>query len=65
MMKLKANVVPYSSVVGGGLSLLDENGRARYQIMFIGTTDGISKEVTGALSKQIGDYINKYGLEIP
>lgn len=64
-MKLKCNIVPYSSIVGGGLSLLDESGRARYQIVFIGTTEGISKEVTVALSRQIGDYINEHGLEIP
>lgn len=64
-MKLTSKPIPYSSIVGGGLVLLDENGRGRFQIAFFGTTDGISKEQTESLIKQIGGYINKHGLELP
>ena len=63
-MKLTSNSVPYSSVVGGGLSLLDENGRARFQVVLIGTTDGISKEQNDAISKRLHELINTHGLEI-
>lgn len=47
-MKLTAKEVPYSSIVGGGLMLIDESGRAAFQVMFMGTTNGITKEQTAA-----------------
>lgn len=41
--------VPYSSMVGGGLMVKDESGRARFIITAFGTTEGITKEETEAL----------------
>lgn len=64
-MKLDARLIPYSSVVGGGVSLLDQSGRARFQIMLIGTTDGITKEESGAISRRLAELINQHGLEVP
>jgi hypothetical protein len=64
-MKIKAQTIQYSSVVGGGIMLLDEAGRARGQIAFIGGAVRITKEQDAALSKGIADLINAHGLEIP
>lgn len=64
-MKLKAQTVPYSGVVGGGLMLTDTTGRARFVVNFMGTTEGITKEETEALTKQIEAFISEYGLEVP
>lgn len=63
-MKLTAKEVPYSSIVGGGLMLTDESGRAAFQVMFMGTTNGITKEQTAALSRQFGAWAREYGLEV-
>lgn len=64
-MKLKAQAVPYSSVVGGGLTLVDENGRARFIIVAMGTTEGINKEENAAIFAVLRDAINKSGVEVP
>lgn len=64
-MKLLAQTVPYSSVVGGGLMLCDESGRARFMVMLRGTTEGITKEETAALSEQFAAFIAERGLEVP
>lgn len=64
-MKLKAKLVPYSSIVGGGLTLTDDAGRAAFIVNFIGTTAGITKEETEALSRQFAAFIAAYGLEVP
>jgi hypothetical protein len=64
-MKLKSKVVPYSSVVGGGLMLTDKDGAARFIVNFMGTTAGISKEQSEALSEQIDALINAHGLSVP
>lgn len=64
-MKLKTKVIPYSSVVGGSLTLLDETGAAQFMVMFCGTSWGISKEQSAALCEQIGRLINQVGLEVP
>lgn len=58
-MKLKAQKVPYSSVVGGGVLLTNEKGAAQFQIAIFGTTNGITKEQTGAISTFLVDAINK------
>lgn len=63
--KLDARLVPYSSVVGGGLQLLDANGRARFQIAIFGTVNGITKEETRIISARIAELINQHGLEVP
>lgn len=64
-MKLTAKTVPYSSVVGGGLMLCDETGRARFIVNFMGATEGITKEETAALSRQFASFISDRELEVP
>lgn len=64
-MKLSASKVRHSSVVGGGLMLCDEKGRARFIVNFMGTTEGIRPEETKALSEQFADFIEKHGLDVP
>lgn len=61
-MKLKAKLVPYSSVVGGGILLTDENGAARFQIILVGTTKGINKEQNDAICNQLKIIIDEHGL---
>jgi len=64
-MKLKAKQIGYSSIVGGGLLLVDEAGAGQLIVNFMGTTKGISKEQYLALSEQIGKLINQAGLDVP
>jgi hypothetical protein len=64
-MKLKAEIVPYSSIVGGGLMLTTEDGASAFILNFIGTTKGITKDQTEAISKKIAGWINENGLEVP
>ena len=64
-MKLKAEVTAYSSTVGGGLTLVDEQGRPRFMVMLIGTTDGITKEQDRAISEAIAKAVNSDGIEVP
>lgn len=64
-MKLAAKAVPYSSVVGGGLSLHDASGAARFMVIFCGTTAGITKEENAALASQFAALIERDGLEVP
>jgi hypothetical protein len=52
-MKLTANKTPYSSVVGGGVMLTDETGKAVFNVMICGTTNGISKEQDAEISERI------------
>jgi hypothetical protein len=40
-MRLPAKQVPHSSIVGGGLTLCDRTGRARFIVNFMGTDAGI------------------------
>lgn len=63
--KLDARITPYSSVVGSGLQLLDAHGRARFQILLSGTTDGITKEENRAIAARLAELINQHGLEVP
>jgi hypothetical protein len=56
-VKLHATIIPYSGTVGGGLMLIDQDGRARFQVAIIGTTKGITKEETAAISKALIDGI--------
>lgn len=64
-MKLKAKIVPYSSVVGGGLMLTSEDGAAAFILNFMGPAKGITKEQTDAMAKQIAVWINEKGLDVP
>ena len=61
-MKLKAEPIAYSSIVGGGAMLMDEKGRACGQIAFIGGGVRISKELDAALSARIAELINEQAL---
>jgi hypothetical protein len=64
-LSLRAKKVPYSSVVGGSLTLHDNQDRARFMVLFAGTTEGITKEETAALQQRIADLIETHGLEVP
>lgn len=64
-MRLSAKKVPYSSIVGGGLTLCDQQGHARFIVNFMGTTAGIRPEETKALTEQFADWINNRGLVVP
>jgi hypothetical protein len=63
-VKLKAQAFPYSSIVGGGVLLLDEKGAAVFQVGLRGTTKGISKEQTDAITARLVELINRCGLEV-
>ena len=65
LVQLNVQEVPYSSTVGGGLMLTDATGRARFIVMFMGTTEGITKEENGALASQIAKLIREHGLTVP
>lgn len=64
-MRLTAKQVPHSSVVGGGLTLCDANGRARFIVNFMGTTAGIRPEETKALAEQFAHYVNNHDVVVP
>jgi len=64
-MKLQGKPMPYSSIVGGGMMLLDAQGRARFQLAFRGTDEGISREQCEALATQLSALINTHGLDVP
>lgn len=63
-MKLHATVIPYSGTVGGGLMLIDENGRACFIVSIIGTTKGITRDQTAAISKALINGIPE-PIEVP
>ena len=65
VVRLTADIVPYSSVVGGGLTLKKMDGRAGFIVMFIGTAEGITKEETAALSEQFAWFAQTYGCFVP
>lgn len=64
-MKLKAQKTPYSGTVGGGLCLIDENGRARFMVAIFGTTQGITKEETAAIAAALESGIPADGIDVP
>lgn len=64
-VRLSAELVPYSSIVGGGLTLKKLDGRAGFIVNFIGTSEGITKEETTALSQQFAWFISNYGCFVP
>lgn len=64
-VRLVADQVPYSSIVGGGLVLKKMDGRAGFIVNFIGTTDGITKEETKAISEQFAWFMQNYGVSVP
>lgn len=60
-----AETVPYSSIVGGGLTLKSIDGRAAFIVNFIGTSRGITKEETAALADQFRWFVKHYGVSVP
>lgn len=64
-LRLTSRIVPYSSIVGGGLLLDNPEGRPVFTVMFAGTSDGISEEQTAALARQFKTFIETHGLEVP
>lgn len=63
-MKLTAKPVPYSSIVGGGLTLHLQNGEVAGQIAFIGGTPKHSfntKETHTNLANNLAKLINDNG----
>lgn len=63
-MILKAQITPYSSIVGGGLTLVDENERARFMVMLIGTDSGITKQESDEIASQLARLINERGISV-
>jgi hypothetical protein len=54
-MKLHATMTPYSGTVGGGLNLIDENGKLRFIVTIFGIKLGtksvsLTKEETAAIA---------------
>ena len=64
-MRLSAKEVPHSSTVGGGLTLCDPKGRARFIVAFIGAGNGIMPEETKALTEQFAHWINNHDVVVP
>lgn len=65
VVRLTTDLLPHSSVVGGGLVLKKIDGRAGFIVNFIGTTEGISKEETEALSAQFEWFVNTFQCAVP
>lgn len=64
-MRLSAKQIRHSSIVGGGLTLYDENGAARFIVNFMGTTAGIRREETAALVEQFAHFVNNHDVIVP
>lgn len=64
MIRLKAEKTPYSSIVGGGLTLKNDAGRLAFVVSIIGTTQGITKQEDAEISARLVELINKHGLEV-
>lgn len=64
-VRLAADIVPYSSVVGGGLMLKKMDGSAGFIINFMGASQGITKEETAALAEQFRWFVNTYHCAVP
>lgn len=65
-IKLRPDKVPYSSIVGGGLTLADSaTGQIKFVVSLRGVSSGITKEETKALSDRIAELISEHGLEVP
>ena len=58
-MKLNARIVPYSSIVGGGLMLEDYKGHAKFQLHLSGTVSGITKQQNDEICAQLMALINE------
>ena len=59
-MKIKAEMLAYSSVVGSGVNLTNEAGRMIWQIIFMCHTDDLrGKDTQERMARIICDAINK------
>lgn len=65
VVKLVSSITPYSSIVGGGLTLRRIDGRAGFIVNFIGTSEGITPEETAALSAQFEWFVSNFGCAVP
>lgn len=63
-MILTPKITPYSSTVGGGLKLVDQDGRVKFMVMICGIADGITKKETAIISEALARGI-KDGVELP
>lgn len=64
-MRVSAKVVPWSSIVGGGVKLLDPSGKVCFMVAFIGMQQGITKEQSVALSEQFVTWVNNHKVTVP
>jgi hypothetical protein len=60
-MILKAELVGYSSIVGSSIVLKPEGEGPPYMLMPIGTTQGITPEVSRAIAAELERIINAAG----
>lgn len=60
-MKLTAQVVPYSSIVGGGVMLLDDKGKAFVQLIIAGGPPGYTAQDVKTISERLVARINENG----
>lgn len=65
MVKLLAQCVPHSSVVGGGVTLIAADRSIGFVVNIMGTAHGITKEETSAIAGRLAELINDHGLEVP
>lgn len=56
-MRLIAHPIPYSSIVGGGFSLIGEDGTTEFIVNIRGTINGISKQQNDDLVAQLIELI--------
>lgn len=63
--RMDARPTPYSSVVGGGLILFDQSGRAAFKLAIMGTSNGVTREENDAIARRIAELVNCHGLEVP
>lgn len=52
-MKLFATMLPYAGIAGGGLMLVDINGRSRFMVSIYGASKGITNEQTAAIAGEL------------
>lgn len=64
-MKLSAQVVPYSSLVGSGVALVDGEGARRFLVCFTGLAHGCGPRQSEALAAALAARINASPLEVP
>lgn len=63
-MKLHATVIPYSGTQGGGLRLIDGEGRVCFVVPIVGIKRDITKEQAMAIAKALIDGIPE-PIEVP